>query len=412
MRPPARTIILDDDPTGSQCASDIDLHLVPDAASILAIANAPDESAYLLTNARALDEDTVAGLISGLSDAAATLVADPWLLLRGDSTLRGHTFTELENAVTEPVATILVPAFPDGGRFTQGGVHYCTIRGVATPVADTEFAADPVFGFGTSRLDEWTRETSQNRWSACLITQASGPITPERIAQSLDDAQPRQLVVPDVVTNEDIETVAKGIESFRSAGGGVLVRSASPLAARLAGSSPRPVPTPQADRIIVACGSHTAGATRQLDRLGAATVVIDTDTALADPVRAADAMFAVATRLLDSSGVVVVSTERLRRREHGSLEDGSAVMAALCHLVEQLAPAADLIVTKGGITAAEVARTALHSRTVRILGQVETGIPLWRHEGADGTMHQVVIPGNVGSDDVLDDIVTHARRHC
>ena len=59
---------------------------------------------------------------------------------------------------------MIVPAFPDAGRVTIGGVHY--MRGDAgsvIPVADTEFARDATFGYASSDLRQWVQEKSGGR---------------------------------------------------------------------------------------------------------------------------------------------------------------------------------------------------------------------------------------------------------
>lgn len=409
MTLPSRVIVLDDDPTGTQCASDIQLHLRPDIETITTVAHSPNAAAYVLTNARALSRDDVVTMLKMLKSAAHRETRDPWLLLRGDSTLRGHVFAEIE-AIAEPTAaTIFVPAYPDAGRTTVDGVHYVRVQGERHPVGETEFAADPVFGFRASRLDEWTQEVSKGRWSARLVTQRTGPITADRIASELVEAASFQLVAPDIASNDDIVEVASGIRLAQARGVRVVVRSAAPLAAALSGTGPKSVAIPAAGRVAVICGSHTSNAARQLSVLGAPVVTLPTDGALDEVHNTVARTVRVALDHLRRNGLAVIATERVRRPEHGTLTDGAAIMAALCNVVEGIASSCDLLITKGGITSAEAARHALGLRTVTVIGQVGVGLPLWRLDGSQGPTHQIVVPGNVGGDTVLDRIVAGAR---
>ncbi|MFP3548856.1 four-carbon acid sugar kinase family protein, partial [Rhizobium sp. SIMBA_035] len=65
---------------------------------------------------------------------------------------------------------VIVPAFPDAGRVTIGGVHYMRgsgeDSGTLTPVAETEFAKDASFGFANSELAKYVEEKSQGRFPA------------------------------------------------------------------------------------------------------------------------------------------------------------------------------------------------------------------------------------------------------
>jgi uncharacterized protein YgbK (DUF1537 family) len=59
------------------------------------------------------------------------------------------------------------------------------------------------------------------------------------------------------------------------------------------------------------------------------------------------------------------------------------------------------VVSKGGITSAEIARTALGATRARVRGQLAAGISVWDYD--DGTV-QVIVPGNVGGRDTLVDV--------
>jgi hypothetical protein len=46
------------------------------------------------------------------------------LVLRGESTLRGHVAVEMRALGPDEAVGLVVPAYPEAGRVTVGGVHY------------------------------------------------------------------------------------------------------------------------------------------------------------------------------------------------------------------------------------------------------------------------------------------------
>ncbi len=86
-----------------------------------------------------------------------------WLVVsRGDSTLRGHCPLEATVIAEELgpfAATLLVPAFLEGARTTVDGVH----RLGGSPVHESPFARDRLFGYRNSFLPAWLEEKSGGR---------------------------------------------------------------------------------------------------------------------------------------------------------------------------------------------------------------------------------------------------------
>jgi uncharacterized protein YgbK (DUF1537 family) len=422
---PRFVVVLDDDPTGTQSASDVTVLLRWDADVIAEVLEA-EGSVYLQTNSRAVDPAEAAALaerIRGELYAVEERLGAPVLVvLRGDSTLRGHVFTESDVFAGDDGRILFVPAFPQGGRTTIGSVHRVVIEGVDTPVGETEFAADPVFGYRSSDLVEWTHEQGDRRAIPVSLDdlRSTGGAA---VAASLAAAGPGELVVPDVATDDDILLVHAGLRQALAAGEHVVVRSAATLAAVCAGRLStghleRPIAVRRdgglADRVLVVCGSHTGAATAQLARLieaiGVEPVVIHTDDAFTD----ADAAGAVAAErvraLLGTHPVVILSTERVRRAADDTLAHGELVMRALMTATSRLVDDVGVVVSKGGITSAEVARVALGAERARVRGQVAAGISVWDLGDAERSGVQVVVPGNVGGPETLVDVVAALGR--
>lgn len=403
-----KTVVLDDDPTGTQSAAGVTV-LLESNADILTDTLHDNDSVYVQTNSRAIDEKDAVALVRRVRadalEAAVRIDADVRFVLRGDSTLRGHVFAESEVFASENSIIVFVPAFPDGGRTTIDGVHRVLIDGRQVPADQTEYAQDPVFPFAHGRLDDYVAEKS-NR-PAVLVPLAE--VRGGAMAGILRDVAPRSVVLPDVADNTDIDLIAEAITAAQRAGRDIVVRCGAPLAAALAGvrsngllTTPL-VTAPRATLLV--CGSHTNGATKQLAPIIAAwgePAVVDTELALSDSAAAGDKVAAAASAQLYDRGLAVIMSERTRSSEHNTLEHGRRVMEALTTAVCTLAPKVDVVVAKGGITSADVARIGLGARTARVLGQVLPGISVWELQAFDG--HQVlyvVVPGNVGGPDTL-----------
>jgi uncharacterized protein YgbK (DUF1537 family) len=56
--------------------------------------------------------------------------------------------------------------FSKGGRFTRDSIHYLNVNGVPTPVHETEFARDSVFGYRHSYLPDYVEEKTGGRIKA------------------------------------------------------------------------------------------------------------------------------------------------------------------------------------------------------------------------------------------------------
>ena len=156
--PQTKIIVLDDDPTGSQTVHSCLLLMRWDVATLKeALAdNAP--LFFVLTNTRGMSAERASTITRevcrNLKLALAGEDIHPLFVSRSDSTLRGHYPVETDVMAEElgPFdAHFLVPAFFEGGRITRDSVHYLRTGGKETPVHETEFARDSIFGFKHKR---------------------------------------------------------------------------------------------------------------------------------------------------------------------------------------------------------------------------------------------------------------------
>lgn len=423
-------MVLDDDPTGTQAVHDVPALLswsLPDVRA----ASRESSSIHLLTNARALDPVEAELVTFDAATAARRAAPDATILLRGDSTLRGHLLAEYR-AVTRAAfdgrnpVLLLVPALPAAGRVTLGGVHYTRLANGHQPVHESDFARDGVFAYRSSRLLEWAEQRTEGLLSAERGVEV--PLErlrgrgPAAIAAAIREAASDlpAVVAPDVETASDLEVIAAGARLAYAQEVPLLVRAAPAFVGVLTNTiAPGFVDAPTArNGVLVVCGSYVARSTDQLQRLcdarGITPVVVDlhallsSDGALA--AETARAAHEVDERLAED-GVAVLSTPRQRPAGTRTLEAGIRIARGLAAVLPALRCLPNVIVAKGGITAHVTAAEGLGCTCAHVVGPVTTGVALWRFEARGRELSYLIFPGNVGDDDHLANVVTLLLEH-
>lgn len=219
--------------------------------------------------------------------AAGTAGAAPLIVKRVDSTLRGNPGSELDAlvdvlAAREPAArirTLAVPAFPDAGRTTVGGLHL--VDGV--PLTRTAVARDPFDPVRHSRVaDVLGAQSRRSTDELALDVVERGP---DAVAAALWQS-PAETVVCDATENGHLHTVARAAARLAVEDRIRWVAlDSGPFGAALAGElGLRPAGGPPA-RILAVVGSVTERTRTQLSRtetaLGARWA--DLDPAAPDP---------------------------------------------------------------------------------------------------------------------------------
>lgn len=406
-----KTIVLDDDPTGTQCATNVAVLLDWDTQSIVDALSKAD-SVYIQTNSRALSETdavVLATRIKSEGDEAGKLLNEPIeYVLRGDSTMRGHVFSETSVFLKPNSSILFLPAYPEVGRTTIDGVHYVLIEGVNTPAHKTEFANDPIFSFTSGTMANFVSEKSDR--IGFPVSLDSVRLGADSLAQIFRDAPAGSVIVPDAQSDADIEIIADAVRLLRNEAAPLVVRSAAPLAALLAGVRSTsllhgPLMGTAPFSVLLVAGSHTAGATSQLADIQARwgqPVVINTESAMQDPQAAAQLAINEVKAQIATTSFGFVTSQRNRRPEDNTLHHGEMVMKAIIATVQGVAALVDVIVTKGGITSAEVARAGIGAKEAWVLGQILPGISAWKLKDPNNREYlYIVVPGNVGNHDTL-----------
>ncbi|RPB07171.1 hypothetical protein P167DRAFT_513856 [Morchella conica CCBAS932] len=434
-----KLVILDDDPTGTQTCHDIAVLTTFETPSLQSELLRPAPGFFILTNTRAMSPAATTTLLrnilSNLRTAAEAADVKFTIVLRGDSTLRGHF--PLECDVVDEVfgasdAWIVAPFFLQGGRYTLEGVHYVAERDVMVPVGETAFARDATFGFAASEVREWVREKAPGRFEAegMVVSLGVREIREggvERVVEVLRGVPRGGVVVVDSCAESDMDIVAAGVLHAESQGSKLLFRTAAAFVSSRLGIIPQPPlsahaaglsTTPGSPGALIVAGSYVPKTTVQLSSLITSrgphlkVLELSVNMLLSSPAAELLSRTAEAASVAIAAGqdvLIMTSRELIKGGDaDSSLEIGGVVAAALVDVVRRVTTRPRYIVAKGGITSSDMATKALGMRRAMVLGQAAPGVPLWRCDEETclySGVPYVVFPGNVGGDDALAKLV-------
>ncbi|NER95568.1 MAG: four-carbon acid sugar kinase family protein [Symploca sp. SIO1B1] len=425
-----KVIVLDDDPTGSQTVHSCLLLTRWDEATLKLGLKDSSPIFFILTNTRALTPEQAATVTREVcQNLKITLEAegieDFLVVSRSDSTLRGHYPVETD-VIAEEVgpfdAHFLVPAFFEGGRVTRDSVHYLVIDGVPTPVHETEFAQDSVFGYRYSYLPDYVEEKTQGRIKASVVERFILDDIRSGSLERLQQLTGNQCGVVDGETQGDLDQFAADILTAAAQGKRFLFRSAASILTSLANLGPQPVAAADMAEYVrqgkpgaVIVGSHVKKTTQQLECLllepGIVGVEVDVAHLLDESeAKRAELLAKVLQTLQEAhtngkTSVVYTSREELVFKDiQARLAFGAAVSALLMDIVRGLPVDIGFLISKGGITSNDVLSTGLNLRAARLLGQIIPGCSVVRtptDHPQFPDLPVVLFPGNVGDANAL-----------
>ena len=433
-------VAMDDDPTGTQTVHDIWVLTVYDIKSLTEALQDEEPALYILTNSRSLTteraQEVIRSAATNLIEAARLVNRQLTIVSRSDSTLRGHFPAEtdtLQEVFTQAGqgnfdGICLIPAFPEGGRYTAYDVHWVRTGDRLMPASQTAFARDSVFGYNNARLPAWVEEKTAGRVKASSV--ASIPIYtirkggPAGVAEILKNIVGGQVVIVNAVDYRDLEVFVSGVLLAEGQGKRFLFRTAASFVKVAAGIGDRALLTreellqgrsPGAGGLVV-CGSHVPLSTSQLEKLKA----LDNIVGIEFPVscvqeersrqQVVDQVASKLDRLLSQGSHAVLYTSRevlTGDNNNTTLLLAAKVSSSLVEIVKQLDVQPRFIIGKGGITSSDLATDGLNIKAARVLGQAYPGVPVWRLGPGSRWpgMNYIVFPGNVGDSDTLANIV-------
>lgn len=435
-------VVLDDDPTGIQTVHDVCVYTRWDRKTITDAFREDHRMFFLLTNSRGLTADesreqhrTIARNICA---AAGETGRDYILISRGDSTLRGHwpMETEILRETLEKGSEkrfdgeIVIPFFPEGGRFTWKDIHYVCQGNDLIPAGQTEFAKDKSFGYHSSNLRNWVEEKTEGQFPAeavCSISREElrrGDV--KSVVDKLSSVSGFGKIIVNCTAYEDLQVFAAAFWQALKQGHEYLFRSAAALPKVLGGVSDQPLLTREAlidpgnnSGGIILIGSHVNKTTRQLEELKKTEkkityITFDQHRVLEEGglEEEADRVLALAEKEISAGRTVTVFTRRERldlntEDPARQLQVSVRISDALTGIIGRMQVRPSFIVAKGGITSSDVGTKALRVTKAQVKGQIRPGIPVWQTgpESKFPGLPYVIFPGNVGSDDDLRRIV-------
>ncbi|XP_078159661.1 ketose-bisphosphate aldolase class-II family protein isoform X2 [Carex rostrata] len=405
-------VVLDDDPTGTQTVHDIQVLTEWSTETLVEQFGKKPTCFFILTNSRALSSDKAVSLTKEICknlEAAAKQVAGTsyTVVLRGDSTLRGHFPEEADAAVSvlgEMDAWIICPFFLQGGRYTIHDIHYVADSDRLIPAGETEFAKDASFGYKSSNLKEWVEEKTKGRVLASSVSSIS----------------------IDHLRKEGPDSVCKHLCNLKKAerkGKRFLCRTAASFVSARIGIIPKPPLQPKDLGIkrdscggLIVVGSYVPKTTKQVEELlsqfsaNLKIIEISVDNVSMKSLEEREEEIYCASEMASASirafkDTLIITSRKLitGKSPEESLEINYKVSSALVDIIRRIDARPRYIIAKGGITSSDLATKALNAKCATVIGQALPGVPLWQlgPESKHPSVPYIVFPGNVGDNEAL-----------
>ncbi|KAL4573314.1 hypothetical protein LXL04_020114 [Taraxacum kok-saghyz] len=445
-------VVLDDDPTGTQTVHDVDVLTEWNVESLAEQLRSRPKCFFILTNSRALSSDKASALITdicqNLCNAAKSVGNNDYtVVLRGDSTLRGHFPEEPDAAVSvlgEMDAWIICPFFLQGGRFTIGDVHYVADSDRLIPAGDTEFAKDASFGYKSSNLREWVEEKTGGRIQANSVSSVSIELLrnggPTAVCDHLCSLKKGSTCIVNAASDRDMAVFAAGMIQAELKGKRFLCRTAASFVSARIGIIPKPPILPKDLGIskgtsggLIIVGSYVPKTTKQVDELklqcghNLRTIEVCVDKLAMKSEEEREEEISGAAELAEvylrtGKDTLVMSSRKLitGNTPSESLDINFKVSSGLVEIVRRIKTSPRYILAKGGITSSDIATKALEAKHAKIVGQALAGVPLWqlgpesRHPGVPYIVFPVLDVilhlGNVGDNKAVAQVVKSWAR--
>ena len=426
-------IVLDDDPTGTQTVYDVPILTNWTREIIEQEFQKATPLFYILTNSRSLTagdaENLAIAIGQNIQMAAQKTDTSYWVISRSDSTLRGHYPCEvaaLEEGLGEQNSIhFIIPAFFEGGRYTIDNVHYVHKGKELIPAAQTPYAKDKVFGYQYSDLTHWVAEKTEGAVTADKVATISIkelrtlPLT--KLVAKLNQLEKGTVCIVNAADYSDlyflafallkstVQPLLRTAASFVAAIGGLAEK---PL---LSGASIKDKNTKNGGLIIV--GSYVPTSSSQLKHLlnhRPNIVAFEIEVEQVLNTQKVSKLWLEYTRKIDdaikNSHTVILYTSRTlvsATTEKENLTIGQTVSNFLTEIISHLTIQPAYLLTKGGITSSDIATKSLGIQRAMVKGQIIKGVPVWElgKETKFPNSHQIIFPGNVGTESSLTKVV-------
>ncbi|MBB2674320.1 MULTISPECIES: four-carbon acid sugar kinase family protein [Rhizobium] len=350
----------------------------------------PEEVAIVSVN-KASRTASAEGAFDRATQAAKSLATADILYNTVDSTIRGHVGAEITAALAASgrAIAIVAPAFPAGGRTTEGGRQL--LRGV--PLEQTEFVKDPLHPITDSHLRALFRDIPEAEVRYLTLADVRALRSGELVADG------RKLLIADATVQEDLALLVNSAADPKS----VLWCGSPGLAIALAdyvgraGEIAGPTATGSLNLFVI--GSINPQSREQCSRListgNVRQIIIDSEAASRSPALAAERAAAEYNRFGAGGDIILTTSGGSASANPRSIATalGQAVRAVMgSH------PVTGLFLTGGDTAESVLSELAFNS--LELLSEVEPGIPVGRTTGPH-PIHIITKAGGFGSPHIL-----------
>ena len=425
-------VVLDDDPTGVQTVHDVPVYTNWEKETLRQAFAEKNNLFFILTNSRGFTEEQTTKAhkeIADVVDEAAKEAGVEYVFVsRSDSTLRGHYPLETEilkenyeyHTGTTIDGEILCPFFKEGGRFTIDNIHYVKYGDELVSANETEFAKDQTFGYSSLTMPEYVAEKTDGKYHAedvtCISLKDIRSMDIFKIEEALMQVKDFNKIIVNAVDYIDLKIFSIALYRAMNKGKLFMFRTAASLVKVMGGVTDQPllergqmiVKETQNGGVIVV-GSHTEKTTKQVEELKKLTDIefIELDATLVADEEAFEKEVQRCLRLEEEciktgKTVCCYTTRSLIKADTGNKEDELRLSVKISDAVQSLVGRLEVIpafvIAKGGITSSDVGTKALRVIKANVLGQIETGLPVWQtgEESKFPMTPYIIFPGNVG----------------
>ena len=434
-----KIIIIDDDPTGSQTVNGCNLILKWDYETLLKGLKGSSNLLFILANTRSLSEKDVKIRLTEICSSLNEIMNNSLfaqeefvVISRGDSTLRGHNFTEpyIINELLGPFdATFYIPAFIEGNRTTVNGNHFVD----NIPIHETIFSKDKIFGFNTSNIKELICEQSNyqldfNNVENIFIKDFEELETnqPSKLFMHIEKLKNNKKVIVDIMDYSQLDKFSSIVKSLLKKKK-FLFRSAASFISSLSNVKQNkrdPIYFSQLRRKnnsdktmkgLLVVGSYVELTTLQLNKVLEISLCKPIEiniSKLYDFFKLEDNLNQINSfkKLIlnsvrqnisqDSIPVLYTSRDILSTRDNNDLIKFQHFLSAfIAEIVSDIKNEIGYLISKGGITTHAIISKGLKADSVYLEGQILPGISLVTFNllKQKGKLPIVTFPGNIGN---------------
>lgn len=423
------TIVLDDDPTGTQTVHDVPVITNWRADTIAQEFERQTPLFFILTNSRAMLESEAVKVGYEIGSTIKKIHRPSYIISRGDSTLRGHFPAEIDALANglgwqEDYLIVLAPAFFEGNRLTKDNIQYIKEAEKWIPVGESPYASDKTFGYENSNLIDWVIEKSKNRINREAITTISIEVlehSNEALILNKIDSAAKVLIVNAVLPTHlsTFATIVKKSKRnilFRTAASFVSAFGNIEIKQLLVSEDLKNINTTNGGLIVV--GSHVPKTTIQLNYLiasGINEVLFDVMQFLEMEDEYIISLSQQVNKLIAEGKDVVLYTSRKLislASEDDSLLLSKRISSGIIKVIKNLKQSPSFLLAKGGITSSDIATEGLAIQRAMVSGQLIKGVPVWvaDENSRFPKMTFVIFPGNVGDDFALLDAYNKLKK--